>query len=427
MNHKTLGATFDESSVATTSGEVQQQAGSWSVNLLRQLLINVLSKARHGHFILREEGRVIAEIGDRNDSLQAEVHILDTRTYWRALRGGNTGAGEAYIDGWWTSPDITQVTRFFARNLEMMDQWGRRFGWLFKPASALRLMRRANNQKQAKRNILSHYDLGNTLYATFLDSQMQYSSALFSNAGDSLEDAQTNKLRRICEQLQLGPDDHLLEIGTGWGGLAIFAAKHYGCKVTTTTISDAQLSFAREQVFKQGLVERIDLLDLDYRLLAGRFDKIVSVEMIEAVGERFLPGFFAKLNSLLKPGGLMMLQAITIADQRQQAYRRSEDFIQKHVFPGGFLPSMEMMSRLIADETQMVIRNVHDLGLDYAQTLADWKARFQDNIAAVKQMGYDERFCNLWTYYLGYCEGGFLERRISAVQLLASKAPHYDA
>ncbi len=392
--------------------------------LLRQLLIQVLERATEGHFLLREQGRIIAEVGNRHDSLHAEVNVLDLRCYRRALFGGNTGAGEAYIDGWWTTPDITQVTRFFSRNLSMMDHWNRRFGWFLKPLSLLRLMRRANSRRQAKKNILAHYDLGNDLYQTFLDKRMQYSSAIFHAADESLESAQENKLARICEQLQLGPDDHLLEVGTGWGGLALFAAKHYGCRVTTTTISDQQLAYAREQIAQAGLADRIEVLDQDYRLLQGQYDKIVSVEMIEAVGRQYLPGFFSKLNSLLKPGGLMMIQAITIAEQRFRDYTRSEDFIQKHIFPGGFLPTLALMTDLMAKRTDLIVRDVLDIGQDYAQTLAEWRKRFQAHKTQLQAQGYDDKFCNLWTYYLGYCEGGFLERRISTVQLLASKAPH---
>ncbi len=411
-------------SLGTGRRLLQTERTPKSVELLRNLFIKILGHASEGHFLLREKGRIIAEVGDKNSALRAEADVVDTRVYARALLGGNTAAGEAYVDGWWTSPDITQVTRFFARNLSMMDYWGSRFGWLFKPLAMVRLLSRANSRSQAKKNILAHYDLGNDMYQRFLDPRMQYSSAVFNSLEDSLAEAQTNKLTRICEQLRLSENDHLLEVGTGWGGLALFAATHYGCRVTTTTISDEQLNYAKAQVRAAGLESKITLLDQDYRLLQGQYDKVVSVEMIEAVGKRYLTGFFEKLNSLLKPNGLMMLQAITIADQRYAEYSRGEDFIQKHVFPGGFLPSMKLMTQIMADKTDLIVRDILDIGQDYALTLARWREQFLDSKSDLLASGYDDRFCNLWLYYLGYCEGGFLERRISAVQLLASKAPH---
>lgn len=416
MNQKDLSLNGPQQLVESDSSRV--------TDALRKLLIQVLGHASEGHFLLKECDRVIAEVGNRNDPLQAEVNVLNTKVYARALIGGNTAAGEAFVDGWWTSPDITSVTRFFARNLGMMDYWGSRFGWLLKPVALTRTLLRANSRKQAKRNILAHYDLGNELYQAFLDRRMQYSSALYENAGQSLERAQEAKLRRLCEQLQLNEDDHLLEVGSGWGGLAMFAASNYGCRVTTTTISDAQFAYAKAAIEQAGLEDRIELLNQDYRLLEGRYDKIVSVEMIEAVGKRYLPGFFSKLDSLLKPGGKLMLQAITIADQRFASYSRSEDFIQKHIFPGGFLPSLSMMTDLLARKTNMVVRDIKDIGIDYAQTLAAWRENFQRQKAELATRGYDEKFANLWIYYLGYCEGGFRERRISTVQLLASKALH---
>ena len=392
--------------------------------LLRSVLIKVLEKAAEGHFLLKENGRVITEVGNPDDKLKAEVDVLDSRAYARALFGGNTAAGEAFVDGWWTSPDITQVTRFFSRNLAMMDYWDSRFGWLLKPFKVLRYLKRANTKRQAKKNILAHYDLGNELYSSFLDPKMQYSSAIYKAADESLAEAQTNKLRRICEKLQLKEDDHLLEVGSGWGRLAIFAAKHYGCKVTTTTISDEQFQFAKAEIDKQGLQKDIDILSKDYRLLEGQYNKVVSVEMIEAVGKKYLLDYFKKLNALLKPNGLLMLQAITIADQRYKAYSRSEDFIQKHIFPGGFLPSLNLMSKIIGNSTELVIRDIFDIGLDYAKTLSHWHENLRDKKDLLNSKGYDEQFFNLWSYYLGYCEGGFLERRISAAQILASKAPH---
>ena len=395
-----------------------------SALISRHILVQILKNANEGHFLLKEKGRIIAEIGSKADSLHAEVNVLDTRCYGRALLGGSDAAGEAFVDGWWTSPNLTQVTRFFCRNLDMMDHWDNRFGWMLKPFRLLRQANRMNTRKQAKHNILAHYDLGNDLYQAFLDERMQYSSAVFKTSTETLAEAQTTKLTRICQKLRLSEKDHLLEVGSGWGGLAVFAAQHYGCRVTTTTISDKQYNYAAKTITDLGLGGRIKLLNKDYRLLDGHYDKIVSVEMIEAVGRQFLNSYFKKLNSLLKPNGLFMLQAITIADQRLDVYNKNEDFIQKHIFPGGYLPSLALISKILSKKTELVIRDVLDIGLDYAQTLAHWSQAFQSNENYVKALGYDDRFCKLWSYYLGYCEGGFREKRISAVQLLTSKAPH---
>ncbi|MBT8145511.1 MAG: cyclopropane-fatty-acyl-phospholipid synthase family protein [Gammaproteobacteria bacterium] len=403
----------------------QQLSTEPSARWIKEGLLQVLGKATCGHLILRERGQLLAEFGNRGDSLQAEINIVDTRVYKRALLGGNAAAGEAYVDGWWTTPDIAQVTRFFSRNLHMMDAWSARFGWLLKPVSWLRVARRMNSHSQAKRNILAHYDLGNQLYSAFLDPAMQYSSAIYRSDCDTLEQAQRNKMLRICEQLQLDSSDHLIEIGTGWCGLAIYAASNFGCRVTTTTISDEQYKFSKERIQKLGLADRITVLNKDYRELEGQFDKLVSVEMIEAVGRKYLPGYFGQLDQLLKPGGLAMIQAITIADQRFEVYSRTEDFIQKHIFPGGFLPSLQFISQLLAKGSELVIRDIHDMGLDYARTLKDWRENFMARTGELEKLGYGEQFHRLWEYYLGYCEGGFLERRISAVQLLASKSPHY--
>ena len=415
---------MSQSNFTVDSSDARTYKNSKRIALIRSLLLKVLSKASEGHFLLKENGQVVAEVGDPTAELRAEANVLDQRAYVRALLGGNTAAGEAYVDGWWTSPDITQVTRFFSRNLAMMDYWDSRFGLFLKPFKTVRYLKRLNSKGQAKRNILAHYDLGNDLYEAFLDPKMQYSSALYASKEISLEEAQVNKLTRICEQLDLKETDHLLEVGSGWGGLAIFAAKNYGCRVTTTTISDEQFAYAKNRIVSEGLSEQINLLSKDYRSLEGTYEKVVSVEMIEAVGRKYLSGYFTKLNDLLKPSGLLMLQAITIADQRYKSYRNSEDFIQKHIFPGGFLPSLFLISKIITNSTELILRDVKDIGLDYAKTLSHWHENLIDKKQFLKQIGYDDRFYNLWSYYLGYCEGGFLERRISASQILMSKAPH---
>ena len=415
---------MSQSNFTVDTSDARTYKNSKRIALIRSLLLKVLSKASEGHFLLKENGQVVAEVGDPTAELRAEANVLDQRAYVRALLGGNTAAGEAYVDGWWTSPDITQVTRFFSRNLAMMDYWDSRFGLFLKPFKTVRYLKRLNSKGQAKRNILAHYDLGNDLYEAFLDPKMQYSSALYASKEISLEEAQVNKLTRICEQLDLKETDHLLEVGSGWGGLAIFAAKNYGCRVTTTTISDEQFAYAKNRIVSEGLSEQINLLSKDYRSLEGTFEKVVSVEMIEAVGRKYLSGYFSKLNDLLKPSGLLMLQAITIADQRYKSYRNGEDFIQKHIFPGGFLPSLFLISKIITNSTELILRDVKDIGLDYAKTLSHWHENLIDKKQFLKQIGYDDRFYNLWSYYLGYCEGGFLERRISASQILMSKAPH---
>ena len=415
---------MSQNNFSIDSSSARTYQTSKKIALVRSLLFKVLSKASEGHFLLKENGQVVAEVGDPEAELRAEADVLDQRAYLRALLGGNTAAGEAFVDGWWTSPDITQVTRFFSRNLSMMDYWDSRFGLFLKPFKVIRHLKRLNSKRQAKKNILAHYDLGNDLYQSFLDPKMQYSSALYASEQLSLEEAQVKKITRICEQLDLKESDHLLEVGSGWGGLAIFAAKNYGCKVTTTTISDEQFRYAKNKIASQGLSEKIELLSQDYRLLDGQYEKVVSVEMIEAVGRKYLNEYFSKLNNLLKPGGLLMLQAITIADQRYKAYKNSEDFIQKHIFPGGFLPSLFLISKIITNSTELIFRDVRDIGLDYAKTLSHWHENLIDKKDFLKQLGYDDRFFNLWSYYLGYCEGGFLERRISASQILMSKAPH---
>ena len=250
---------------------------------------------------------------------------------------------------------------------------------------------------------------------------MLYSAAIYNGDDTSLHQAQWNKMDRLCRQLALKPQDHLLEIGTGWGALAIHAAKHYGCKVTTTTISDAQHQWAKARIEDEGLGDRITLLLDDYRDLTGRYDKIVSVEMIEAVGKDYLTTYLKKCQSLLKPDGLIAIQAITIADQRYDSYSNGVDFIQKYIFPGGFLPSVTVLSQQFTQHTDFVIRDLKDIGMDYAKTLSDWHQGFNDNIEHYFQQGFDDRFIRMWRYYLCYCEGGFLERTISTVQILASR------
>jgi cyclopropane-fatty-acyl-phospholipid synthase len=389
--------------------------------MARKLALNLLSRIHYGSFLIKEQGSVVGQFGESTGPLQAEIDVLKPEFYRRLLLGGSIASGELYIDQAWSTPDLTKVIQLFARNLPALDAFEARFSWLTLPFQRLQHWRRSNSKRQAKENISAHYDLGNDLYQGFLDPLLQYSSAVYPHPGATLAEAQQHKLKRLCDSLDLQATDHLVEIGTGWGGLALFAAKNYGCKVTTTTISDEQYRHVEQLIAEQNLGEQITLLKQDYRDLTGQFDKLISVEMIEAVGKTYMKTFFSTCSQLLKPNGKMALQAITIADQRMASYGHSVDFIQKHIFPGGFLPSMTMMAQMFTQYTDMVIRKVDDIGFDYAQTLHDWRINFNRVHPQLMSHGYDERFGRLWNFYLAYCEGGFLERSVSAVQLVASK------
>ena len=394
---------------------------SYIDKVARKVALNLLSRIQYGSFLIKEQGSTVGTFGQVAGPLQAEIDVLKPEFYRRLLLGGSIASGELYIDQAWTTPDLTKVIQLFARNLPALDAFEARFSWLTLPFQRLQHWRRSNSKRQAKENISAHYDLGNDLYQAFLDPLLQYSSAVYPQAGASLAEAQHHKLKRLCDSLDLQPSDHLVEIGTGWGGLALFAAKNYGCKVTTTTISEEQYRHVEQLIAEQNLGGQITLLKQDYRELTGQFDKLISVEMIEAVGKHYMKTFFRTCSKLLKPNGKMALQAITIADQRMSSYAHSVDFIQKHIFPGGFLPSMTMMTQMFTEYTDMVIRKVDDIGFDYAQTLHDWRVNFNRAHAQLMSHGYDERFGRLWNFYLAYCEGGFRERSVSAVQLVASK------
>jgi cyclopropane-fatty-acyl-phospholipid synthase len=358
---------------------------------------------------------------DPGSDLSAEMHIHSPAVYAQILSRGSIGAGEAYVKGYWSSPAPVQVTRLFSANLVMLERFEARQPVLVK--LALRIAHRLNRNTRggSRDNIAAHYDLGNEFFRLFLDPAMMYSSALFNDPVMTLEAASEAKLDELCRQLELQPEDHLLEIGTGWGGMAIYAAKHFGCRVTTTTISREQYEYACARVSEEGLGDRITLLCEDYRNLKGEFDKLVSIEMIEAVGHEFYRDYFQRCTALLKPSGKMVIQAITIADQRYQAARGSVDFIQRYIFPGGCLPSVAVIADHLARDTDMQLIHLRDITADYATTLAHWRARFMARLDAVKEMGFSDEFARLWEFYLCYCEGGFRERIISTVQMAFAK------
>ncbi|WOX05829.1 cyclopropane-fatty-acyl-phospholipid synthase family protein [Microbulbifer pacificus] len=360
-----------------------------------------------------------------SSEIEAHIYISDLSTYTQVLLSGSIGSGEAYMDGAWHSPDLVQVIRLFVANMAVLEQLDSR--WSFVSKLLLRGLHRlnANSINGSRKNISAHYDLGNDFFQLFLDKSMLYSSAVFPNTNANLAEASQFKLARICRKLRLQPSDHLLEIGTGWGGMAIYAAKHHGCRVTSITISKEQFEHAQAWVKREGLEDRITLLLRDYRELDGQFeghfDKLVSIEMIEAVGHEYYREFFSRCSRLLKPDGIMVMQAITIQDQRFDSYKNSVDFIQRYIFPGGCLPSNQIIAKHISEDTDMQIVGLDDITFDYAKTLAAWRDAFFANIEEIRNQGFDQRFINMWDFYFCYCEGGFLERAISTAQFTFAK------
>ena len=398
---------------------------SWFNKKCRHIVFKALNSIDNAQIEVHE-GTNITVLGNKSAKLKGHICVHDLTLYKDFIRGGSVDVAQAYLDKKWTSNNLTQLVRVFARSQKTLDSVESNKGLLAKIKNKLLHLQNANTQNGSKKNILAHYDLGNDLYTRFLDPTMMYSCAIYDESNHTIDQAQINKLDIICKKLDLKIDDHLIEIGTGWGGLAIFATQNYGCKVTTTTISDEQYDYATEQVKQLGLEDRITLLKKDYRLLDGQFDKLVSIEMIEAVGHEFMTSFFDKCNSLLKPNGKMLIQAITIADQRYDAYRKNIDFIQKYIFPGGCLPSVSVMSEHIKHSTDMMIDKVDDIGLHYARTLNDWRVRFDNNWHEIQQYGFDETFQRLWHYYFAYCEGAFIERVISTHHIVARKPLYLD-
>ena len=389
-------------------------------HLLRRGVLRQLEQLRAGQLLIIEDGQRLL-YGNSGASLLGEIHIHDPAVWGMVAGNGSIGAGEAFIHGYWSSPDLTAVVRVFVSNLEVLDGMERGLARLGRPlVQGLHWLNR-NTRKGSQKNIAAHYDLGNELFEQFLDPTMMYSAAQFRSADDSLEQAQLNKLERICQKLALRPEDHLLEIGTGWGSMALYAAQHYGCKVTTTTLSREQFAYTRERIDSLGLQDRVTLLLEDYRDLSGQYDKLVSIEMIEAVGHRFLPTYFQQCARLLNDNGLMLLQAITIREQRYEQAKSSVDFIQRYIFPGGALPSVHKMLEIVGRDTDMNLLHMEDFGLHYARTLRLWHENFRRAHGRLTELGYDDYFLRLWEFYLCYCEGGFLERTIGTAQLLLAK------
>ena len=388
-------------------------------HLYKKIIHQRLSQIKDAHIIIKD-GKSINKYG-KPGNLSAKINILDTVFYKNIILGGTIGASESFIRGEWSSPNLTNVIRVLARNTEAQDKLENLFTLLSQPFLKVMHKLNENSVRGSKKNISRHYDLSNDFFSLFLDKNMMYSSAIYKSRKTSLEDASTNKLDVICKKLNLKKTDHVIEIGTGWGGFAIYAAKNYGCKVTTTTISIEQYKFAKQKIKEAGLGKKIKVLLKDYRLLKGQYDKLVSIEMIEAVGYQFYDEYFKIISQLLKNDGEALIQAITIKDQRYSKAIQSVDFIQKYIFPGSCIPSITAIQNSLTSSTDLVINDIRDIGHHYARTLADWRKRFLKNKQEIRKLGFDDKFLRMWLFYFAYCEGGFEEKVISDIHLHITK------
>lgn len=399
------------------------QASNRLAAVAKTAVCRLLTHIHGAHLTLTDDDSV-ESFGDPESSVKGEMTVTDSSAYLDILLRGGIGAAEAYVDGKWHSPNLTAVIQVFAINIGTIDRIQSGISSLLGQFNRALHWWNRNTRRGAKRNIRSHYDLSNELFSRLLDKRMMYSSAIYPDPESTLDEASEYKLRRICDKLQLCADDHLLEIGTGWGGLAIFAASEYGCRVTTTTISQEQFDYAQAEIQRHGLADRIELVFKDYRELAGAqtFDKIVSVEMIEAVGHRYYPVFFDHCARLLKDDGLMLMQAILIADHRYQDAIRKVDFIQRYIFPGSCIPSVSALTGAMRDASDFRVVHLEDISADYATTLQQWRERLLADRSHIASMaGFDEAFVRLWDFYFAYCEGGFRERNISNAQIIYAR------
>jgi cyclopropane-fatty-acyl-phospholipid synthase len=395
-------------------------------SISRWIVLRALRGIGGGEIELREGGeRIVLGALDPARPLRAVVEVRSRRFYRQLLRG-SVGLCESYMDGLWECEDLVALTRIAALNVGGLDRLRRVFAPVLVPIQRWGRFLARNTPGRARRRIEAHYDLGNELFGAFLDETMMYSCAIFERPEADLREASLAKLELICRRLDLRPADHVIEIGTGWGGFACYAAEHYGCRVTTTTISREQHAYATRRVAEAGLSDQVTVLCEDYRELTGSYDKLVSIEMIEAVGWQYFERFFGCCSDLLRPDGAMMLQAIVIDDRAYEVEKAGRSFINTYIFPGGCLPSLEVIARTVARATDLRQVHLEDITAHYATTLAAWRERFLAAREALSGLGYDERFHRLWELYLSYCEGGFAERRIQDVQLLLAK-PGYRA
>jgi cyclopropane-fatty-acyl-phospholipid synthase len=408
--------------VSIDNNKVGEASSSLADKWAKKLVLKWLAHFSEGSLTIDDRGECY-HFGQAAQDAEISAHIIvrHDSVYRDVLFNGTVGSGEAYMRGAWESPNLTNVIRLMCKNMDMLNKINR--GWSKINSSLAGLIHRfkSNDKENARLNIAAHYDLGNDFFSLFLDPSMMYSAAIYPNDDSSLDEAAIYKLEHICKRLELNENDHLLEIGTGWGGMAIYAAQHYGCRVTTTTISKEQYTHALNEVKALKLDDKITVLLNDYRDLEGSFDKLVSIEMIEAVGREYYQQYFSTCSRLLKKDGLMLIQAITMPDQRYDLSTGTADFIQRYIFPGGDLPSLSVISKHVGQHTNMQIAGVEDMTQDYARTLADWRQAFFDKLSVVKSLGYDDVFIRMWDFYLSYCEGGFKERSINTLQVLITK------
>jgi len=392
-----------------------------------KIILKLFSTMPKGGLLLRYSDGTEKKFGEPNHAIQAEIHLHDDNEFFRqCVAYGNIGMGESYMAKIWDTPDIKAVITWFIRNMHAKMGKNASSNKIksvnkMKWANKLFHFARANTIRTSKKNISEHYDLGNEFYKLFLDPSMTYSSGIFANEDTTLEKAQYEKYDALCRKLQLKPGDKVLEIGCGWGGFACHAATHYGASIIGITISQEQLNYALKRVKDAGLEKQIDLRLQDYREITGSFDHIVSIEMLEAVGDKFLPAYFKKCNQLLKPDGALGIQIITVPDSRYEALKSGVDFIQRHIFPGSLLLSLGRISQVMKKTGELTMFQVDDMGLDYAHTLSEWYNRFNAALPEVKEQGFSETFIRKWNYYLKYCEAAFATRNISVVQAIYTK------
>jgi cyclopropane-fatty-acyl-phospholipid synthase len=394
--------------------------------LYESLVLKFVSKMRRGSATITMPSGEVISVGNGEGNISANINISDERFFEKCVLYGDIGFGEAYTDGYWNTDSITNVIKWFILNVEDAPSIsGSKVKSsklnILKFFNRVAHLRRKNDVTRAKENIAEHYDLNNDFFKLFLDPTMTYSSAYFADEGMSLQDAQVAKYDSLCQSLKLKPTDSVLEIGSGWGGNAIYMARTYGCKVTSITISEEQYKLAKERVTAAGLDDKVEILMTDYRNLNGTFDKIVSIEMLEAVGHEFFDAYFKKCADLLKPKGILGFQVITSPDSRYDNIRRGVDWIQKHIFPGTLLPSINALNTAINRTGDLNLMGLKEFGQHYAKTLKIWREKFNEQLAEVKSLGFDEKFIRKWNYYLSYCEAAFAMRNIYVMQMVYAR------